>query len=111
MSVVFTWFQSGWVAFGAIAFLWAEFALVCYLSAAPGLRFRLLLANVLAGSCLLAALGFALRDGVLPWVPVFLSLALIAHVWDVAARLRGQSASLRRKTEKLSRPAIVTHTR
>lgn len=109
-AIVSSWVQSGWIAFAAILFLWAEFALICVLSDAPGRRFRLLLANILAGSCLLAALGFALRDA-LPFVVLYLSLALVAHVWDLVTRLRTQPAALRRRTEKLRAPAAVTQRR
>jgi hypothetical protein len=111
MSVLMSWVQSGWIAFAAVAFLWAEFALLCFLSAAPAARFKLLLANMLAGSCLLAALGFALREDALAWVLLYLSLALVAHVWDLVMRLRTQPAAFRRRTEKLSAPAVVTHRR
>lgn len=110
MNVVMSGVQSGWIAFAAILFLWAEFSLLCLLSKAPGNRFRLLLANVLAGSCLLAAVGFALR-GALTLVLVYLGLALVAHLWDLVMRLGTQPAALRRRTEKLSAPAAVTQRR
>lgn len=110
MSALLSSVQTGWPAFVAILFLWAEFALLCILSSTPGARFKLLLANVLAGSCLLAALGFALR-GAVPFVLLYLSLALVAHVWDLVTRLRNQAATLRRRTEKLRAPAAVTQRR
>jgi len=110
MSALMSNVESGWIAFAAIGFLWAEFALLCLLSSSPGTRFRLLLANVLAGSCLMSALGFALR-GALSLVLVYLSLALVAHLWDLVTRLRTQPAALRRRTEKLSAPAAVTQRR
>ncbi|GAB4511622.1 MAG: hypothetical protein Tsb0019_07310 [Roseibium sp.] len=111
MSGLLSWVQSGWIAFAAIGFLWAEFALLCFLSTAPGLRFKLLLANMLAGSCLMAALGFALRGEALAWVLLYLTLALVAHIWDLVTRLRPQPAVLRRRTEKLRAPAAVTQRR
>lgn len=110
MSALLPWLQSGWLAFAAIGFLWAEFALLCLVSKAPGTRFRLLLANVAAGTCLLAALGFALR-GTLSLVLLYLSLALVAHLWDLATRLFSHPARLRRRTEKLRAPAVVTQRR
>ncbi|MGV2974716.1 hypothetical protein AB1P65_04625 [Roseibium alexandrii] len=88
MNLLLTWVQSGWLPFGAVLFLWIEFAVLCRFSNAPGERFKLLLANVLAGSCLMAALGFALRGEALFLVLLFLSLALIAHIWDLVTRLR-----------------------
>ena len=111
MSVLLDLIQSGWIAFAAIGFLWIEFALLTVLAHVPGHRFKLLLPNVLAGSCLLAALGFALRGSAVAFVLLYLSLALVAHGWDVVSRLRNQPAELRRKTEKLSNPAAVTHAR
>jgi len=88
MNLLLTWLQSGLLPFGAILFLWIEFAVLCKFSNAPGARFKLLLANVLAGSCLMAALGFALRGDTLFLVLLFLSLALLSHIWDLITRLR-----------------------
>lgn len=111
MSLVTDILQSGWIAFAAIAVLWVEFAVLCLTARTPGARFRLLLPNVLAGTCLLAALGFALLGGHHTWVLLYLGLALVAHGWDVAIRLRSQAAVFRRRTEKLSKPAAVTQAR
>lgn len=111
MNALQTLIQSGWIAFFAIAILWAEFALLCFLASNAASRFRQLLPNVLAGSCLLAAVGFALRGDAVAFVGVYLGLAFVAHLWDLASRLAVQPGRLRRSTEKLSSPAVETHIR
>lgn len=111
MNMLQSLIQSGWIAFAAIVILWAEFALLCLLATTPATRFKKLLPNMLAGSCLLAALGLALRGNALAWVGLYLGLALVAHIWDVATRLDVQADGLRRRTEKLRHPAVETQTR
>lgn len=60
--------------------------------AAVGDRMRLALrdvaASLAAGACLLLALRAALVGAAIHWVLLFLALALVAHVADLAARRR-----------------------
>ncbi|MEM8701678.1 MAG: hypothetical protein AAGF82_07620 [Pseudomonadota bacterium] len=111
MSVLTTWLETGWLAFAAMAILWAETLLLSFLSQRPMARFKALAGGALAGTFLLAALAFALRGNALGWVLALLTLSLFAHLLDVAGRLRDQSAALSRNTEKLSSPAVVTQRR
>lgn len=50
---------------------------------------RGLVANVLAGAFLLAALRGALSGAAWPWIAMFLLAALVAHAADLLARWRG----------------------
>ena len=88
MSVLNSWIETGWIAFAALAFLWVETAILCLLSKTPGARFKALAGGALAGSFLMIALGLALRGQDPLWVVLFLTLSLVGHVLDVAARLR-----------------------
>lgn len=90
---------SGWISVVAVAILWVETAVICLMSPKPLLRLRLLLANSLSGSCLLAALGLALSDGNPFAIAVLLGGSLISHAIDMVIRLAGQAPGLRRRTE------------
>jgi len=111
MTVLTAWLETCWLAFAAMAFLWLETLVLCLVSANPGRRFKALAGGALAGTCLLAALAFALRGDAHAFVLVFLTLSLVAHLLDVTSRLKDQAAALSRKTDKLSSPAAVTHKR
>lgn len=88
MTTVWWLVESGWIAVVAIALLLAETALLCMLASSPKQRFKMLAGGAVAGMCLMAALACALRGYPILWVALFLMLSLIAHVFDVAARLR-----------------------
>jgi hypothetical protein len=49
---------------------------------------RPVVAMLLPGICLLLALRAALAGAAWPWVPVALTAALVAHLWDVRLRWR-----------------------
>lgn len=53
---------------------------------ARGLSPLATLRMLLPALCLLLALRFALADRAWPWVPLALTVALIVHLWDLAAR-------------------------
>lgn len=111
MSVLTSWLETGWLPLAAMAILWAETFLLSVLSNQPMARFKALAGGALAGTFLLAALAFALRGEALGWVLVFLTLSLFAHLLDVASRVKDHSAALRRNTEKLRNPAVLTQRR
>ncbi|MBO6507184.1 MAG: hypothetical protein JJ979_01640 [Roseibium sp.] len=111
MSILFSWIETGWLAFAAMAILWAETLLLSFLSNRPMARFKALAGGALAGTFLLASLAFALRSDAHGWVLFFLTLSLFAHLLDVAGRLKDHSAALRRNTDKLSSPAALTQRR
>eukprot|EP01035_Chromulina_nebulosa_P060278 gene60278-82463_t len=87
-----------WISVIAVSILWVETAAICLLSPKPLLRLRLLLANTLSGSCLLAALGLALSEGSPLAIAALLGGSLIAHAVDMVLRLAGQAPGLRRRT-------------
>jgi hypothetical protein len=89
----------GWVSLFAIIVLWAETAILSLLSRAPQRRFRALFANACSGTCLLAALAVALRDGDPVWILVLLVGSLIAHGADIVMRGGGHVAEFSRRTE------------
>jgi hypothetical protein len=51
-------------------------------------RYRPVVAMLLPGICLLLALRAALAGAAWPWVPMALTAALAAHLWDVRLRWR-----------------------
>ncbi|NBN63101.1 hypothetical protein GWI72_00115 [Microvirga tunisiensis] len=111
MTLLADWLARGWICAAALAVLWAELVLLCALAPHPRQRLGQLLPNVLAGSCLLVALGLALTGASALAILVVLALSLVAHVADVASRLGPQASRLSRNTETLSSPATDTHRR
>jgi|GEM_PF-7062779 len=111
MNIVSAWLETGWLAFAALVFLWVETLVLSFLSSNRMARFKALAGGAFAGSFLMAALGFALRGEAFGWIVLFLTLSLVAHLFDVAGRLKDHSAALSRKTERLSSPAVVTQRR
>ncbi|GAA0787294.1 hypothetical protein E1180_00465 [Roseibium denhamense] len=87
MSLVETLLQSVWLPVAAVALLWAETAALCLLAEQPLARFKLLAGNVLAGTCLITALGIALQNGPGIFILGALTLSLAAHALDVYTRL------------------------
>ena len=48
-----------------------------------------LLANLLAGGCLMLAIRAALLDHPWPWIGLFMAFALVAHLVDFGCRMGG----------------------
>lgn len=94
MTLLADWI--GWLPPIAVAILWAETALLCTLAPSPLTRLRALAPNAAAGTCLLLALGVALRDGSLAAILGLLALSLLAHALDVLHRL-GSGAPFSRR--------------
>lgn len=99
MSLLSDLFVSGWIAVVAIAVLWLETVALCLMAPSPLSRFRALLANAMSGTCLLAAVGVALRDGHFLWIAALMGGSLLAHGLDVVSRLSGHAAAFSRRTE------------
>jgi hypothetical protein len=55
-----------------------------------GVGLSLVLANLLAGACLLAALRLALTGAAWPWIALVLAAAFAAHLTDLRQRVRLQ---------------------
>lgn len=99
MNTISEWFDSGWIAYAALVFLWIETGILSLIASDRVARFKALYGGALAGSCLLAALGCALDGQHTLWILGFLTLSLFAHVLDVAGRIKDQPTLLRRNTE------------
>ncbi|EKE76037.1 MULTISPECIES: hypothetical protein [Oceanibaculum] len=97
MTLLADWL--GWLPPVAVVILWAETALLSALAPGPLDRLRALAPNATSGTCLLLALGVALRDGGAVWIVGLLALSLLAHALDVLQRLAGQRAEFSRSTE------------
>jgi len=83
----------------ALVVLWLEMALLCALAPLPFMRLRVLFANALSGSALLAALMLSAPDETGLGPVLLLTLAGLAHVIDIRQRLRNQARGLSRRTE------------
>lgn len=79
----------GRIVFVALGLIAAEVALLLRLAASrPWLSRRAIVANALSGAFLLLALHAALTGAGSGRVALWLGLSLVAHLGDVAARLR-----------------------
>ena len=83
-------FTSGRIIDIILALVVVEFAALIFWKrfVGSGPRRKLVLANILAGASLLLAVRLALVAAEWPWIAACLSLALIAHVADMAGRWR-----------------------
>ncbi|MFN3459477.1 MAG: hypothetical protein ACK4ZN_00550 [Oceanibaculum sp.] len=97
MTLLADWI--GWLPPVAVAILWAETALLCALAPRTRGGRRALAPNAASGTCLLLALGVALRDGGAIWIVGLLALSLLAHALDLLQRLGTQPAEFSRSTE------------
>ncbi|MFL5253866.1 MAG: hypothetical protein ACJ8AI_13405 [Rhodopila sp.] len=83
------WFASlltspGWIDLIAILTAIEGLAIIRWRGLPPIATLRMLLPAL----CLLLALRFALAGRPWPWVPAGLTVALVVHLWDLAARWR-----------------------
>lgn len=99
MSLLLEWLSSGWISALAVFILWAETAALALLSSDRLRRFRALSANACSGTCLLIAVGLALRGENPLWILVLLAGSLVAHGVDILMRDPGQAGALSRRTE------------
>lgn len=84
-------FTGTWLADVAIAVLLLEWLLLRWRGRGDGRAptgMTGMTANLLAGLFLLLALRAALAATVWPWLPLALTGALLAHLWDLRQRLR-----------------------
>jgi hypothetical protein len=93
------WLNSGWISAFAVAILWAETAALSMLASRPLRRFWSLSSNACSGTCLLAAVGLALRGDNPLWILALLAGSLVAHGIDIVARGLFQARALSRRTE------------
>jgi hypothetical protein len=99
MTLLLDGLANGWISLIAILILWVETLVLSLLSSRPQRRFRALWANACSGTCLLAALGLALR-GVGPiWILVLLAGSLVAHGIDILLRAPPHGRVFSRRTE------------
>lgn len=99
MTLLLEWLNSGWISAVAVAILWTETIALSMLSHQPLRRFRALLANACSGTCLLVAVGMALRGDGAVWILALLAGSLVAHGVDILSRGLLQAGPLRRRTE------------
>lgn len=99
MTLLLEGLYNGWVCLFAILVLWAETAFLSLRSSAPLRRFRDLCANAGSGTCLLAALGLALRGHSPVWILVLLAASLVTHAIDIIMRGPAQERVFSRKME------------
>ncbi len=86
MTLLLDGLQNGWICLFAILVLWVETAALSLRSSEPGRRFGSLCANACSGTCLLAALGLALRGENPIWILILLAASLVAHALDIVTR-------------------------
>ncbi|MFY8094763.1 MAG: hypothetical protein ACOVN0_14900 [Niveispirillum sp.] len=99
MTLLLDALNNGWICLFAILVLWAETAALSLRSSEPRRRFQALCANACSGTCLLAALGLALRGQGPIWILVLLAASLMAHAIDILTREPGQARLFSRRTE------------
>lgn len=99
MALLLDGLANGWISLLAILILWVETAALCFFSPWPWQRLRGLCANAISGTCLLAALGLALRGDSPIWILALLGASLVAHAADVLQRGRDQRRAFRRRIE------------
>lgn len=83
-------FASGRVVEMILLLVAAEAAVLWWFARRTGRGTGPLLATLAAGACLLLALRAALVQSGALWIGAFLAAALIAHTFDLAARLRSR---------------------
>lgn len=81
-------FASGRIVDLILALVVLEGLLLLALRRLHGIPVRPLIANLLAGACLLLALRAALVDSAWPWIALALFGALVAHMVDIVGRWR-----------------------
>jgi hypothetical protein len=86
MTLLLEALNNGWICVFAIMVLWVETAVLSLRSSEPIRRFRELCANACSGTCLIAALGLALRADNPIWILVLLAASLVAHAIDILLR-------------------------
>lgn len=99
MTLLLDALTSGWISLFAILVLWVETAALSFMSGRPQRRFRTLWANACSGTCLLAALGLALRGQGTIWILVLLFASLVAHGIDILLRGPSHGRVFSRRTE------------
>jgi len=99
MTLLLDALTTGWISLFAILVLWVETVALSWLSTKPQRRFRALFANACSGTCLLAALGLALRGDSPILILALLAGSLVAHAVDILLRGSGQRRAFSRRTE------------
>lgn len=99
MTLLLDALADGWISLFAILVLWVETALLSLMSRNPGRRFRTLFANACSGTCLLAALGLALRGDGPIWILALMAASLLAHGADILLRGPDHGRRFRRTME------------
>lgn len=99
MTLLLEALNNGWISLFAILVLWTETSFLSLRSRAPLRRFRALCANACSGTCLLAALGLALRGHGPIWILVLMAASLVAHAIDIVMREPDQEGPFNRRTE------------
>ncbi|OYQ34594.1 hypothetical protein CHU95_11345 [Niveispirillum lacus] len=99
MDLLLEALHSGWITVVAILILWTETVALSVIANNPRRRFRVLWANACSGTCLLAALGLALRDSNSIWIMALLAGSLVAHAIDILMRGGNHRRAFSRKTE------------
>mgnify|MGYP000992920028 CR=1 FL=1 len=99
MTLLLDALATGWLCLFAILVLWLETLVLSLVSGNPRRRFRALFANACSGTCLLSALGLALRGNSPIWILVLLAASLVAHAIDILLRGPIQGRAFSRRTE------------
>ena len=99
MALLLDGVANGWISLFAILVLWVETAALSLLSPRRWQRFRTLCPNALSGTCLLCALGLALRGQGPIWILALLAASLVAHAADILMRRQDQGRLFSRSTE------------
>jgi hypothetical protein len=99
MALLLDGLASGWISLFAILVLWLETAALCLIAPQRWRRFRALCPNALSGTCLLSALGLALRGQGPIWILALLAASLVAHAADILVRRQDQGRLFSRRTE------------
>lgn len=99
MTLLLDALTTGWICLFAILVLWVETTILSLISPSPKRRFRALFANACSGTCLLAALGLALRGAGPISILVLLAASLVAHGADILLRDPDHGRLFSRKTE------------
>lgn len=86
MTLLLDALNNGWICLFAVIVLWTETAVLSLRSSNPLQRFRDLCANACSGTCLIAALGLALRGDSPIWILGLLAASLVAHAVDILLR-------------------------
>jgi hypothetical protein len=92
-GVIGAWFADGRIVWLILALVLVEAVLLIALRMRTGRDIRPLplIANLAAGGLLMLAIRAALLDQPWIWVGLFMALALIAHLTDIASRFLARS--------------------